>query len=113
MPYIKRNQHNQIVAVSHFSEDETYEFVDAGNRELTAYLNALTAQRASDLERLDNEVARIFEDLVDILIDKGVIQFTDLPKPAQEKLIKRQNLRKKVSECGFVADHDDDSIRFE
>ena len=49
----------------------------------------LAALRASDLE-----VVRVLEDLIQVLIEKGVIQFTELPEPAQKKLLQRKRLRR-------------------
>ena len=39
---------------------------------------------------------RVLEDVVQLLIDKGVILFTDLPESAQEKMLYRQRLRSKM-----------------
>lgn len=41
----------------------------------------------------DAELARVTEDLIDVLIDRGVIQFTDLPVAAQNKLLQRRQTR--------------------
>lgn len=41
----------------------------------------------------DLAMARVVEDLVDLLIAKGVIRFTDLPEPAQKKLLARSEAR--------------------
>ena len=48
----------------------------------------------------DLGIARVTEDLIDLLIDKGVISFTELPENAQKKLIDRRGLR---NELGYVA----------
>ena len=45
------------------------------------------------LNRSDLELVRVLEDLIMVLIDKGVISLADLPKPAQKKLMIRNNLR--------------------
>jgi len=41
----------------------------------------------------DAELARVTEDLIDVLIDRSVIQFTDLPVAAQNKLLQRRQTR--------------------
>ena len=41
----------------------------------------------------DAELARVTEDLIDVLIDRGVIQFTDLPVAAQNKRLQRRQTR--------------------
>jgi hypothetical protein len=45
----------------------------------------------------DASVARIAEDLIDILITRGVIQFTDFPQAAQAKLLQRRHTRETLS----------------
>ena len=39
----------------------------------------------------------MLEDVVELLIDKGVILFTDLPDSAQEKMMRRQKLRSEMA----------------
>ena len=51
----------------------------------------------NQLATSDAEMARIAEDLIDVLIAKNVINFTDLPQQAQHKLLNRQSLRERLS----------------
>lgn len=53
----------------------------------------LQAEKMADLTTTDKDMARIGEDLIDVLITKGVIQITDLPQNAQDKLAYRKTLR--------------------
>ena len=46
----------------------------------------------------DASLARITEDLIDILIHRGVIQFTDFPPAAQAKLLQRRQTRAALSQ---------------
>jgi hypothetical protein len=48
---------------------------------------------AQALSESDTAIARVLEDLIDILITRGVIQFTDLPEAAQGKLLSRRQTR--------------------
>lgn len=41
----------------------------------------------------DASLARVTEDLIDILIARGLIQFTDFPPAAQAKLLERRQTR--------------------
>lgn len=41
----------------------------------------------------DAGLARVTEDLIDILITRGLIQFTDFPPAAQAKLLQRRQTR--------------------
>ncbi len=45
------------------------------------------------LSETDTGMARVLEDLIDVLITRGHIQFTDLPDAAQAKLLERRQTR--------------------
>jgi hypothetical protein len=45
------------------------------------------------LSETDADLARVTEDLINLLVQKGVILFTDLPPAAQAKLLARQQTR--------------------
>jgi hypothetical protein len=45
------------------------------------------------LRNLDVDLVRVLEDVVDLLVARGVFRFTDLPESAQHKLLFRKNLR--------------------
>ena len=61
------------------------------------------------LVQTDFDMARISEDLIDVLIGKNIINFTDFPKPAQDKLMRRRQLRSNLSTLTSLVG-DDDSI---
>ena len=45
--------------------------------------------RLNGLHSSDLELVRVLEDVVIVLVDRGVIQYTDLPSAAREKLDQR------------------------
>jgi len=47
----------------------------------------------NSLDQTDIALARVLEDLIDVLITRGHIQFTDLPEAAQAKLLERRQTR--------------------
>lgn len=53
----------------------------------------LTQQARSELAATDQDMLRICEDLINTLIDKGVISESDLPQAAQGKLANRRAKR--------------------
>ena len=53
---------------------------------------------ADALSQTDLALARVLEDLIDTLIAKGLIQFTDLPLAAQAKLLSRRETRVALSD---------------
>ena len=95
MAYVKRDSSGGIVAVSARADDACTEWVDAGDAELRAFVEDLAGDR-SQLGATDQDFVRVLEDVVELLIDKGVILFTDLPDSAQEKMLYRQRLRSKM-----------------
>ena len=49
------------------------------------------------LVQSDASLARVLEDLIDVLINRGLVQFTDLPDAAQAKLLERRQTRANMS----------------
>jgi hypothetical protein len=94
MLYAIRNEEGRIVSLS-----ETYktgaETVDIKNKEVLDFLSINDEEFSAEefLEQSDTSVARIFEDLIDVLIGKNIIMFTDLPDMAQKKLLSRKLAR--------------------
>ncbi len=56
----------------------------------------------------DAEYVRVVEDLIQVLIDKRIIKFTDLPSSVQEKTRNRQRIRRMMAK---KLTEDDDSLR--
>ena len=52
---------------------------------------------SSSLVDSDAGLARVTEDLIDILITRGLIQFTDFPPAAQAKLLQRRQTREMMA----------------
>ena len=94
MPYVKRDEQGRVVAISLDQVDGFDEELPAGSAELVAF----SATPASSLEDTDQDFVRVLEDVVQLLIDKGIILFTDLPQSAQDKILRRQQLRSKLGE---------------
>lgn len=53
--------------------------------------------KVNALSQTDTSLVRVLEDLIDVLITRGVIQFTDLPEAAQAKLLERRETRASLS----------------
>ena len=62
----------------------------------------------SDLRATDLEMVRVLEDLISTLVDKGVINLTDLPKAAQDKIATRGTMRSKLSDLRGIVGYGDD-----
>lgn len=92
MIYVKRNQNNEILAVSRERFTDEWEPVADDAPEIIAFSAGL-ADGHQELAGTDLSLVRVVEDLIDLLIEQGVIRFTDLPQAAQEKLFVRRTLR--------------------
>lgn len=107
--YVNRDSQGQISQVSRSANEQCQEFVSPESAELQRFING-EDQEAERLRQSDLEFVRVLEDVINLLMDKGIIRFTDLPEKAQEKLLTRQSLRKRVNEVGLISDDDSDVI---
>ncbi len=71
---------------------------------------AAAGNQPNEWMEADLALARVTEDLVDLLIGKGVINFTELHEGAQMKLLKRQGLRSELSYAAKLFSSDDDNF---
>jgi len=95
MPYVTRNAQNEITAIYKTKQVGAEEYLSIENEELINFINK-TADHdhvKAVLSSSDADLIRVIEDLINTLIDKGTILFTDLPLPAQEKLVNREKIR--------------------
>ncbi|MGB0682065.1 MAG: hypothetical protein ACPGOV_05135 [Magnetovibrionaceae bacterium] len=116
MPFVKRDQNGAITAVYQDYVEEGLEQLSDEDPDLQLFLSGLTSRDPQWMES-DLSLARVLEDLIDILIDKRVVTFTDFPAGAQQKLLQRQGLRKEFSyvetlfaEDDFTRDDPDDGF---
>jgi hypothetical protein len=93
MPYVQRAQDGRIHGVSLTPVGEAQEFLAPDHPDLLRFSRDMMGGHASLLLDSDMKLIRVLEDLVELLLSQGVIRFTDLPEPAQEKLLERRNLR--------------------
>jgi hypothetical protein len=111
--YVKRDENGEITMVGREPGPEMTESLDADDPAVQRFLQSgeddPTAEVAEALQRSDAELVRVVEDLTNLLIQKGVIQFTELPKAAQHKLLDRRQLRRDRQRLDLLAGSDDES----
>ncbi len=95
MLYAKVDQQGIIIDVS-TEQSEDYNKLVAPNdpnveRILEAKISNTEAQGM--LTNSDSDMMRVLEDLIDLLTQKRLIQFTELPIAAQKKLLSRKWVR--------------------
>ncbi len=112
MPFVRRNAEGVIEAVFAAPEEGANEEVPVGSAELVEFMSVDVLQIIKDDEWLqaDLSLARVTEDLIEVLIEKGAIAFTDLPVGAQTKLIDRQGLRSELSYIEKLFGTDEDNF---
>ncbi|MCX7103474.1 MAG: hypothetical protein NTX38_18815 [Methylobacter sp.] len=93
MAYVIKDAHGIIKAGSPNQIDSAdWVFIAGDSREYLDFLEASLTEQ-NPFRESDIELARVLEDLISLLIERDVIHFTDFPEQAQQRLIKRQNLR--------------------
>ena len=111
--YIKRNAEGVIVAISHHDAAD-FSWLEDSAPELQAFIQGLPRVRKEStgkLLRTDAELARVLEDVIDLLTHKGVIQFTELPSAAQEKLLNRKHIRQSSDHLKLFDDDNEGTIK--
>lgn len=59
------------------------------------------------LDATDLGIVRVLEDLIDLLVSKNVIMFSELPAQAQKKLLSRQQMRKRIAGGSLIISDED------
>lgn len=90
--FVKRNELGKIIAVSEIAQ-KGFIAIDTHDDELIYFLQKNLPDSHQALKRSDADLARVLEDVIDLLTQKGVIQFTELPDGAQRKLLNRKSIR--------------------
>src|SRR4029453_13300042 len=91
MPYVRRNAEARCAPPPAEPAPDALELVASTDIEVLAFLGV--DGNAAAYGTLDADFVRVTEDLLYTLIEKGVLQFTDLPRDAQRKLLARESFR--------------------
>jgi hypothetical protein len=100
MPYVKRDAQGRIIAAT-LEAGEGMTAVPCGAPELQDFMRQMGMEHGS-LAQSDMRLVRVLEDLIDLLISRDVIRFTDLPQAAQEKLLERRSLRQSMGALNLL-----------
>ena len=108
MAYVRRDPEGHIIAVFDAPQADASEFISPNTPELLNFLGQSSDVNAARtlLSSSDQALIRVLEDLVNTLIDKGVILFTDLPLAAREKLANREKFRDHLSSLENLMNED-------
>lgn len=100
MLYAKKDEAGLIIAVSQQKVDANWKLVSFTDNAMREFLarNEDEELKNQILEDADADFIRVLEDLIELLINKEVLQFTELPTPVQEKLLSRRWYREHASQ---------------
>lgn len=110
MPYVTRDEKGVIVAIHQDQGEESRPWEDANHPDVIAFIKNIDKPHAvkQALTGTDNEMARVIEDLVDLLMEKQIFVYTELPEAVQAKLNVRKQLRQDMNSLGNLIDNDED-----
>lgn len=107
MLYVERDSDGNIIALHNKPEKGIHEQKSMMDEEILQFLN-----RSVDsdpwvqlLSLSDISIIRVLEDLIDLLIRKNIILFTELPAEAQKKIKQRKQVRDKIAPEHLMVDN--------
>jgi hypothetical protein len=110
MPYVSRDDSGRITGVFDHAEVGVTDQVSVDDPGLARFLadQGLSSPEAIRqlLSESDLRMVRLVDDVIDLLIEKALIKFTDLPAAAGEKYLQRQIARKRL-QGSLVVDEQD------
>ncbi|MFP7754549.1 hypothetical protein ACLG6S_07835 [Thermodesulfobacteriota bacterium B35] len=106
MLYVERDRDGCIVAIRQGRPEEGMEPASLLDEEVLSFLRGSGEidALAHVLSMSDASIIRVLEDLIEVLVAKNVILFTDLPAEAQEKIRQRQKVRRQIGSDQFMVD---------
>ncbi len=96
MLYILKDDDNQVCAVSDKRLSNEWEPADMEDKSLKLFLQNNPGIGTEIMQSSDADFIRVLEDVIDLLIDKQVVQFTEFPDAVQEKLLNRRRYRESL-----------------
>ena len=99
MLYVERDKEGRIIAIHSTPQANAAEAKTVVDEEILDFLNKTVSadSRKLLLSLSDMAIIRLLEDLIDLLIQKNIITFTELPAQAQERLKERKRLRESMA----------------
>ncbi|MDA8484289.1 MULTISPECIES: tryptophan synthase subunit beta [Pseudomonas] len=107
MVYVQRDEKGRVLRVEHEPFDNMTQSMPASDPEVrTWFASRSLHDHLMSLQYSDLELVRVIEDLVQVLVSRGVMNYTDLPAPARHKLQHRANTRSQVGDLGELVSED-------
>ena len=107
MPYVTRNAAGFISAIFLNAKPSARELIAADHPDVLVFLGQENPKIGvgkngvdKSLDKLtlsDIAFIRVLEDVIDLLIEKKLLAFTDLPEKAREKILSRKDVRGRLA----------------
>lgn len=111
MFYVQRDANGCLLRVEAAPFAEMQESLSADDHEVQAWFaNHAVEHSLVQLKQSDLEMIRVLEDLIHVLMTKGVIRITDLPPAAQHKLVNRSHAREALGGLNRLINDDETSL---
>ena len=92
MIYVKRDATGQVTAIS----KEPMEGFEQTDESAASEIEEMLASSSDSLfQSSDLEFIRVLDDVIDLLISKNLVLFTELPEVVQEKYTQRTQMRER------------------
>lgn len=114
MLYIKLTEKKQIDQIE-FTPTAGFEEISLHDPKLAEYIdNSENSEEIIQtvLNRLDLDMVRVIEDVIDILIEKNMMLFTDLPNPVQSKILFKKQIRNLKDDSDSILQEEDEGLNF-
>lgn len=104
MVYVQRDQSGKLLRVEQEPFEGMSEVLAFESEELQRWLRVKLDVEAklSALKSTDTDLVRVLEDLINVLVERGLISYTDLPAAARQKLDERALIR---ADLEGISDH--------
>jgi len=94
MVYVARDSEGRVCDLQDAPLGDALEALPGDHPDVLQFLHERWRQH--ELDRLDLDFVRVIEDLIEVMIGRNLILFTDLPPKVQEKLARRREIRQQT-----------------
>lgn len=112
MVYVQRDEEGRLLRVEHGPFEGMTETLAVESDELESWLTTReeVKERLTSLKESDLELVRVLEDVVSVLVAKGLIRYTDLPEAARQKLDQRAVTRAQIEGLSGLLGDDEHNL---
>jgi hypothetical protein len=106
MIYVERNEKGEIVSLQRDADKPGMECKQSMDIEIFDFLGGSQSfdMKSQLLASSDTEMVRILEDVIDLLVSKNLIMFTELPEAVQQKIRVRKRIRQGICQESIIVD---------